>query len=245
MKKILILLSIFLMPYSSGNAQKTDCDTKLNILKKVFTTYEIKQYADEKVFETKVWEKHATIAFNNCYVIKFDQGIRALAFNIYLSDDPKEYQYMVEEGIYNMIDVDETTDFQGGGQRLIQVIFYDMNKGKFLGKPTGFPIDNLSWIPKGMGDLMEINEIRSFKKNDASKNTCVLTIDECPDCLGGLHYVFKLHGSEILTSKSFDGCFDSVYAKNNRLIVKLITNCYEVEYYDEKAVIEEDVLFQW
>lgn len=245
MKKILILFLLFLMVYSLSNAQKTDCDMKLDILKKVFTTYEIKHYADEKVFETKVWDTHATIEFKNCYVINFEQGIKALAFNIYLSDDPKEYQYMAEEGIYNKTDVDETTDFQGGGQRLIQVLFYDLKNGKFIGKPKGFPIDKLSWIPEGMDDLTEINEIRSFKKNDASKNTCILTIDECPDCLGGLHYVFKLNGSEILTSKAFDGCFDSICEKNNKLIVKLISNCYEVEYDGMKAEIEEDVLFQW
>lgn len=240
-----LLFIIFMITVSISYGQKTDCDLKLEILKNVFKTYEIKHYEDQKVFETKVWEKHAVIAFKYCYIIQFNEGITALAFNVYLSEDPKQYQYMIEEGIYNLMDVDDTNLFQGGDERLIQVIFYDRKNNKFLGKAKGFPIDKLTWIPEGMGDMTTLNTIKSFSKTDASNNTCILSIEECPDCLGDLNYVFKFHKGEILTSKGIDRCYESIYEKNNRLILKIITNCYENQYYDEPAQIEEELLFTW
>ena len=236
---------IFIISGSLVYGQKADCDLKLEILKKVFKNYEIIHYEDQKVFETKVWEKHASIAFKDCYVILFNEGITAIAFNIYLSEDPKQYQYMIEESIYNLTDIDDTNLFQGGDERLIQVIFYDRKNDKFLGKAKGFPIDKLTWLPEGTGDVTTLNTIGNFSKIESSENSCILTIFECPECLGGLNYVFKFHKGEILTSKGIDGCYKSIYEKSNRLIMKIITNCYENQYDDEPAQIEEEFLFKW
>lgn len=243
MKIQLLILSFFLCSFSFS--QNVNCEKKLNILKKVFREYEIKTYGNEKVFETKVWEKHATINFKQCYVADFSNGIVALAFNIYLSDDPDQYQYMIEEGIQMMGEITENSLFQGGDQRLIQVIFYDTKHNKFLGKGKGFPLKNFEWLISGMGDVATINCIEHFKKLDAGSNTCILTITECPSCLGGLNYVFKYHNGTVLTSEPVDACYEKVYVKANKMYMKVINNCYEYEYDGIPPITEDQFLFQW
>ena len=93
--------------------------------------------------------------------------------------------------------------------------------------------------------MTTLNTIDKFIKIESSENTCILTIFECPDCLGGLKYVFKFYKEEILSSKGIDSCYESVYEKNNSLIMKIITNCYENQYDNEPAQIQEEMLFIW
>jgi len=218
---------------------------KADILKSLFAEYTIKHYSDKEVLETTVWGKHATIPIKKCYAIKLDNGIVALAFNIYLSEDSKQYQYMVEEGVYNMIEISESNSFKGGGERLIQVLFYDTKNDKFLGKGKDFPLKGFSWVPTGMGDMTTINEIHSFDKLDASMDACILNITECPSCESGLHYVFKLHNGEILTSEGVSKCYEKIYVNNNKLIMKVITNCYNHMTEGESALTEDKDLFSW
>lgn len=226
-------------------AQSIENDSKIEILKNVFSDYEIKSIKRQDVFITKVWEKNASIPLNRTTHISFDDSISALAFEIYLSDDSLQYIYMVQEGIGNMIDITEYTKFQGGGERLIQVIFFDTKNKKFLGKGKNFPLSGFSWIPNGYGDLMEINEIESFKKIKGSTHACLLNMIECPDCLGGLHYIFKFNKGKILTSKRIDGCFEDIVEENNKLYINLITNCYEYEYDGMTPRIQKEFLFKW
>ncbi len=67
----------------------------------------------------------------------------------------------------------------------------------------------------------------------------------CMECLGGLHYVFKLQNMKVLTSEGIIGCSDSVYKKDNTLIMKMIDNCEDHYYEGDSKIIIEKVLFSW
>jgi len=240
--KIKFLIAALLV-FTVGHSQNND--DKIKILQNLFTSNEIKNLRGQKIFETKLYESYASIPIKDCRFIDFGDSISAMAFNIYLSDDPDQYIFMIKEGIKNMDDITEYTLFQGGGERLMQVIFYDMKNNKFPGNGDNFLIRNLSWIPSGLGDLTEIFEMNCFDNIKTSDHTCILNIIQCPDCLGGLHYVFKYQNGNILTSSAVDGCFENVVQDGNKLYINMITNCYEYEYDGETPRIEKNLLFGW
>jgi hypothetical protein len=111
LRSIIISLALLFVTYTNFG-QEPSHQESIQILKNVFSDYEVKSIKRQQVFITKVWEKHASIPLNRTTHISFDDSISALAFEIYLSDDPLQYIFMVQEGIGNMIDITEYTNFK-------------------------------------------------------------------------------------------------------------------------------------
>jgi len=245
---------LFLFFSFSIFAQNSNDDLKLQILKGVFNTHEIKQIMDIKVFETTVWGKHATIPLNNCHPVTVDEGVAAMAFDIFLADDPGDYERMINTGILNLI---EGEGFKGGDQRLLQVIYYDTDNDKFLGKGKGFPLKGYPWIQDNLSNWSDLTLINDFSYTILSQidyseivispYTCILTVNDLdnPEGYGGKHYIFKYHNGKVLTSKGIEGCYESVYEKNKSLIMKIITNCDNHYYEGDPKIIKEELLFKW
>lgn len=233
-----------ILHFSFGYGQRTECDVTQDILKKIFTKYEIKQIEDQQVFETTVWDKHASIPLTKCHVVDLYAGIKAVTFNIYLSEDPNDYQNMLKESITMELDIDESSLYQGHGERLIQVIFYDTVKDKFLGKPENFPIAELSWVDQGYTSPLRTDIIKTFKKVEDCKNTILLTIEEYDGYSQGLHYFFKYHDDKIMTA-SIRTCIEKIYEQKNRLFVKHTDNCLDVEYEDADEEIVFRIILEW
>lgn len=223
-----ILISALIIFSSVCYSQKSDCDITLNILKKVFTKYEVKYIKDHQVFVTEVWENHAIIPLKECFIVELDNGITALAFNIFMTDTPEDYENMINENIVHELEINEETKYQGTGERLIQVIFYDTKNDKFSGKPEDFPIAELSWVTEGYTYPQRTDIIKTFKKIKGCTNTILLTVQEYGGFSEGLHYFFKYHKGEILTA-SLRTCIESIQEQNNKLMVHHIPNCSEVD----------------
>ena len=242
--KTIIIIAIFFISTTSY-AQENDYDLKHQILTGVFKTNEIKNIENQKVFETTIWGKHATIPFNNCHPLVVNEGLAAMAFEIFLADDPADYERMIKTGINNLF---EGEGFKGGDQRLVQVIYYDIDNNKFLGKAKGFPLKEYPWIQDNIESWSDMTLIIDFSNVHIPHDICKLTIYESLDNLeglGGKHYVFKYNYNEILTSKAIEGCYESIYKENNSLIIKIITNCEEHHYDGEPKQIKEVLLFKW
>lgn len=238
------LLITIILQFSFSYGQKSECDISLSILKKIFTKYEIKQIENQKVFETVVWEKNAIIPIDECHVVELYPGLTAIAFEIYLSEEPNDYETMLKENITMEVDINESSLYQGQGERLIQVIFYDTIKDKFLGKPEGFPIAELSWIDQGYTFPLKTNNIKILKKIEDCKNTILLTIQVYSGVPEGLHYFFKYHEDKILTATLIT-CIEKIYEQKNRLYVHHIDNCFEVEFGDEEPENVFRIILEW
>ena len=171
-------------------------------------------------------------------------GIKAIAFDIYMSDDKDDYSNMLKEGITMELDIDNTSLYQGTGERLIQVIFYDTQKDKFLGKPEGFPVAELLWIDQGYTSPLRKDRIKTFKKVEDCTNTILLTIEEYSGYSQGLHYFLKYRDDKILTA-SLRTCIEKIYEQKNRLFVHHIENCIDVEYNDSIPENVFRIILKW
>ncbi len=237
MKRLFIILPIFLIFQLCCSGQANKQKQFLQVLESLFPHYEKQTIKSQEVFETKVWDKHATIPLNYCDIVNLEDGISAVAFSIYLSDYPEDYKIMIEEELITEDQIGEDSEFNGGGERLIQVIFYNFTEDKFIGKPEDFPISGLLWIPKVMNIPLEHTYVESFTKSNKCKNTCILTMAEYSDMYPvKLYCVFKYHNNKILSSELFRGWLNSIYEKDNRLIAKMNENYHETEEY-EKVLI--------
>jgi len=242
MKNYLLLILMVVSLFTTG--QNNDCNVTIDILKKVFPENKIKQIENQKVFETTVWENYATIPLTDCHIVNLDSGICAIAFDIFMTDIPENYENMIKEKITQELEINESSKYQGTGERLIQVIFYDINNNTFLGKPEDFPISELLWIDQGYTSPLRTDKIKVFKKVENCTNTILLTIEEYTNSPSALHYIFKYHEGKILT-KSLNTCIEKIYEQKNMLFVHHIENCSEVE--EEGAVPENvfSIVFRW
>lgn len=226
MKKITLSIFILLitMSFTFGNEDDKEIITK--ILTSVFADCEIKEFRDSETIKTKLRGRYAWIPLGKSHMVKFSDELVALAFEIYLSPNSDDYSKIEMTG-FN----DPGYEDIANNERLIQVIYYDIKNNKFLGKPNGFPINGLKWMPLGFGDLMEIMSIKSLEIPINGKNSCYLNIDECPDCLGGVTYCFKYLGANtVLTSNKYTDYFQEIKELHNNVKGKIITNCYENQY---------------
>lgn len=233
MKKVLIVLlltSIFIQQGLSN-----DTETKIKILKAVFVNSELVSFKGIKVLETKVRGKYASIPIDDTdsKVLKFSNGIAVLVFNLYLSEKKDDYRRMHEEEIYAGWDVEEGSGLESinTNERFIQVIFFDLNTNKFMGKPDGFPIEGLPWIPQGMGDLAEFASIKESFPIQGGKNSCILQLYECPDCFDNT-FCFKYLDGNVLASERYKSCLTNFHEQSNKIVCTEIINCYEYEYED-------------
>lgn len=246
MKTLLVLILVFgvLQPAYSDD----DPDIKIKILQSVFKYSKLVEHKGEKIIETKTRGKFATIPIDDshCRLLKLQNNIVALAFNIYLSDNAMHYKKMENAGLYNFMDLEKGSELEAltKNERLIQVIFYDIKKNKFLGKADGFPIEGLPWLPTGMGDVTEIIEISDFKPIDKAKYSCYLGLTECPDCNNSI-YFFKYREGKVLASKKYSGCYESIIETGRKILGKQITNCYEHYYDNEPPKYEVVILLNW
>jgi len=242
MKTIIIIL--FTISITIVSAQNTDCEKNMQILKKLFKRYEVKQIEDQMVFITDVWGNHASIPVTDCYVVEIENGITAIAFDIYMTDVSNDYENMLREDICIDSQINESTKYKGLGERLIQVVFYDLINDMFIGKPEGFPIAELTWTDQDINGLMRTDKIVGFKKIENCTNTILLSIQEYKDSPKKLHYFFKYHEGEIMT-KSLNTCIESIQEQNNKLMVHHIENCLQVT--EENAVPENvfRIIFKW
>ncbi len=242
MKFSLALIFIFGI-FSANNSE-----IKIKVLQSVFTQSKLLEYKGEKILETKARGKFATIPIddNSCRLLKFENNIVALAFNIYLSDNENDYRKMKDAGLYNFMDVEEGSDLETltKNERFIQLIFYDIKKNKFLGKAEGFPIEGLDWLPTGMGDVTTIIEIDNLKPINKNKYSGYLSLTECPDCTNST-YCFKYSDGKVLVSKKYTGCYESIIESGRKIMGKEITNCYENTYDNEQAKYEIVTLLKW
>lgn len=240
---LIFVFGIFL-PANSDD----DSNIKINILQSVFKYSKLIEYEGEKILETKARGKFATIPIDDgkCRLLKFQNNIVALAFNIYLSDNEMHYKKMRKAGLYNFMDLEKGSELQAltKNERLIQLIFFDLKKNKFLAKADGFPIEGLDWLPTGMGDVTLIVEISDLKTINKSKYSCYLALTECPDCNNSI-YCFKYLSGKVLSSKKHRGCYESIVESGKKIMGKEITNCYEHNYDNEPPKYEIVTLLKW
>jgi len=239
----MFVLGIFLPTHTDS-----DTEIKIKILQAVFKNSTLIEYEGEKILETKVRERFATIPIvdSKCRLLKFQNNIVALVFNIYLSDNELHYKKMKNAGLNNFMDLDNGSELKSltENERLIQVLFYDLAKNKFLAKSNGFPIEGLPWLPTGLGDMTQIIVISDFKLINKSKFSCYLSLTECPDCNNSI-YCFKYREGKVLASKKYSGCYQSIVETGRKILGKEITNCYEHNIDDEPATYEIVTLLKW
>ena len=246
MKVILSLIFVFgIFFYTYSN---DDTEIKIKILQSVFKYSTLIEYEGEKILETKARERFATIPVGDtkCRLLRFQNNIVALVFNIYLSDDAIHYKEMKKAGLYNFMDLEKNSKLQSltKNERLIQLIFYDLKKNKFLAKANNFPIEGLDWLPTGMGDVTQIIEISDLKIINKTKFSCYLSLTECPDCNNSI-YCFKLNEGKVLSSKKYSGCYESIIETGRKILGKEITNCYEYNIDNEQRTYEIVTLLKW
>ncbi len=239
----IFFLNGFVQTYSQDDTQ-----LEVKILQAVFKFSKLTEYEGEKILETKARGKFATIPINNgkYSLLKFQNNIVALVFNIYLSENESHYKKMRMAGLYNFMDLEKDSELQAltNNERLIQLIFFDTKKNKFLAKADGFPIEGLAWLPTGMGDLTQIIAISELKPINKAKYSCYLKLTECPDCNNST-YCFKYLNDKVLSSKKFNGCYESFVESGKKIMGKEITNCYEYNYDNEPPKYEIVTLLKW
>jgi hypothetical protein len=235
MKTILFTLA-FLLLFNHSEAQESKREKFLHVIEALFPNYELLMYQDYDIIITKVWDMHATIELDYCEIAELEKGIHAIAFEIYLSENPEDYEIMKLNEIYALDEVEEDSEFTGGDQRLIQVVFYDFINDTFIGKPTGFPLSGFPWLPYEITIPVEFTTIERFKTSADCENTCVLTIQEFSDMYPiKLYYVFKYHENEILNSGPIKGLLQGVYQEGNMIMGKFeeYNDVGEFEEYEE------------
>jgi len=238
---LIFVLGLFFQVYSVD-----DTELKIKILKSVFKYSKLIEYEGEKILETKARDKFATIVIDNCHLLKFQNNIVALAFNIYLSENELHFKKMRKAKLYNFMDLEKGSELQAltKNERLIQLIYFDLKNNKFLAKAEGFPIEGLDWLPTGMGDVTLIMEISDLKLISKAKYSCYLSLAECPDCNNST-YCFKYINGKVLSSKKHGGCFESLVESGKKIMAKKITNCYEYNYDNEPPKYEIVTLLKW
>jgi len=239
-----IITMLILLSALNGWSQYSDCTKTIQILKKLFPKNEVKFIEAETVFFTEVWDHNAAIPVTECAIAETDNNLTVIAFEIYLSDDPSNYENMIREDIFIDSQINETTKYQGYGERLIQVIFYDLKNDKFIGKPDGFPLAEMTWINQDMNGSIRTDRIVDFKAIENCTNTFLLSIEEFETDPKKMHYFFKYLDGKILV-KSLNTCIESIQEQKNLLMVHHIENCTEVE---EEGAEPENVfriLFRW
>lgn len=240
---LIFTISFFLPVFSQDHTE-----LKIKVLQSVFKYSTLITYENEKILETKARNKFASIPIdaNKCSLLKFQNNIVALVFNIYLSDNKLHYKKMRKAKLYNFMDLEKDSELQilTKNERLIQVIFYDLKKDKFLGKAEKFPIEGLDWLPTGMGDVTQIIDISDFKLINKSKYSCYLSLTECPDCNNST-YCFKYVNGKVFSSKKYSKCFESIVESGKKIMGKEITNCYEYNYDSEAPKYEIVTLLKW
>jgi len=235
-KTIIVPFIIFLFIYSVSVGQTGHRDKFLHVIEKLFPHHEIDMVRNNEVIYTEVWDKHAAIPVYYDDIAELEDGIHVLAFTIYLSDNPNDYRIMKEKELITLEDINEDSEFTGGDQQLIQIVFYDFKNDKFLGKPQGFPISGIAWLPEEFNIPLEITYVESLRTYAECKNTCVLTIAEYSDMYPvKLYYVFKYHNNEILNSGPLRGSILGIYEKKNMIfgVFEEYNDTGETEEYEE------------
>lgn len=245
----LILFAVLFLnwPVNESFAQGSG-EKKIKIIKGIFQNCTINTFRNKKVISTIARNKYASIPLNDdeCKILALSDDIFAIAFNIYLSDNEKDYENMIMADLFNFIDVKKGDPLEQlqKNERLIQLILFDMEKGSFIAKANTFPIENLSWLPTGMGDFAQYESISTLDPINSSSCSFYLKLSECPDC-SDIYYFFKFADPEIKSSEKISGCFENIREKEKEILADQITNCYEVDYNNEKPEIKTKKVLVW
>jgi len=241
---VLPFLFYFLTTGFNSNCQEK---VKIKILKSLFPKFQIDNYKNDKFVSTIARNKYAAIPLSDSRskVIKLNNGLHALAFNIFLADKKSDYENMLKTELYNFMDIskDDSLWHLTENERLIQIIIFDISKNRFIAKADNFPIEKLMWLPTGMGDLTQYESIAKLEKIQANHDAFYMRMDECPDCQSS-YYFFNPEHNKLKASKKFVGCFEDIRVENNRIIASKITNCYDATYNDEEPIVEKIVLLK-
>ena len=239
MKKCILIAVLSILIFNLSQAQKTKRDKFMQVINTKYPKHEIDTVKNSEIILTRIWEMYATIPVEESHIADFEGGIGAICFTVYLSESSKDFEIMKSEDITSMDQVDNRSEFTGGSQRLIQVIFYDFKNDKYLGKPEQFPITGLPWIPEYFEIPLEHTFVESLLPVKDSDNTCLLTIaefsNEHPE---KLYYVFKFHENKLLCSKPHRGSLKELKAEKN----KIIGIFYGLEEYKNSGEFEKILL---
>lgn len=227
MKKICFLL----MLYSSVVFGQTSVDSRIfHVFDALFPNYERMKVKNTEFIETKVWNQPANIPLYTCKIADLDNEVAAITFTIFISENKGDYRAMLEEEINFETDIEENSNFKGGGERLIQVIFFDFKKNKFIGKPAGFPLSGFPWISKELTLPLEYTSVDRIVKSKKVPNSCYLEISEYSDMYPiKLYYVFMYHNSTIYVSDAFRGWLEEIYMDGDQLMAKIYDDYYQGE----------------
>jgi hypothetical protein len=247
MKASFFFLFIFSFFYNSlVNCQES---TKVEILKNLFSKYELEEVKGKNIFSTKARNKFASIPLtgDESKIIELNGGASAFLFTLYLSDNEKDFEswkncsydyYMDRSG------EDDPIYQLHKNQRLIQLLIIDSEKSKLLGKPDNFPIKDLFWFSSGYGDTYFHESISNFKTIDEHKTTFYLELSGCGECESSYYFV-HFENAKITTSKEIKGCLENIKAFNNKVVATEIANCYDAEFNGEVPITKMITVLEW